>query len=360
MRFAGMVMVIVFAAAAPLSAQTSAPGPTSEKAQKTYKEALYYLHQHMVGPALESFKKADKQDGGHCAACHERMIKYGLELQDWKTADLAAQETVADARTAKDIAVAHYEFGVVLTDEGLQKNKEDTFARAHDEFTKALALAPNFPQAAFDDGRVLAHMNQDDAAKGRFEQYLKLVPDDTPQRGRALRYISEPELARARMAPPFAITTMDGKNVSLDELEGNVILIDFWATWCVPCREALPHVRDIAKKFQGQPLVILSVSLDDNEQAWKDFVAKNDMTWLNYRDGGFAGPVARLYGVNAIPHTFTIDADGVLQDEHIGDAALEGRLKKLVKRAVEEKAAENSQQAAHQAPAQVPSSSAAP
>ncbi|MGH9700336.1 MAG: redoxin domain-containing protein [Candidatus Acidiferrales bacterium] len=359
MRLTGLAIVFVFAAA-PLPGQTSAAGPTSEKAQKTYKQAVYYLNQRMEGAALDSFKKADKQDGGHCAACQEKMIKYGLELQDWKTAELAAQESVADARTAKDIAVAHYEFGVILTDEGLQKNKADIFARAHDEFTKALAAAPNFPQAVFDDGRALAHMNQDDAAKQRFEQYLKLVPEDTPQHGRALRYISDPDLVRARMAPPFAVTTMDGKNVSLDELKGNVILIDFWATWCVPCREALPHVQEIAKKFQGQPLVILSVSLDDNEQAWKDFVAKNEMTWLNYRDGGFTGPVARLYGVNAIPHTFTIDADGVLQDEHIGDAALEGRLKKLVKRAAEEQTAEGLQQAAHQAPPQASSPSVAP
>ncbi len=360
MRFAGMVLAIVLATAAPLPAQTSTAGPTSEKAQKTYKQGLYFVQQKMLDAALESFKKADKQDGGHCAACQEKMIKYALEFLDWKTAEFAAQETVADAQTAKDIAVAHYEFGVILTDEGLQKNKIEIFARAHDEFTKALAAAPNFPQAVFDDGRALAHMNQDDAAQARFEQYLKLVPEDTPQHGRALRYISEPELARARMAPPFAVTTMDGKNVSLDELKGNVILIDFWATWCEPCREALPHVREMAKKFQGQPLVILSVSLDDDEQAWKDFVAKNDMTWLNYRDGEFDGPVARLYGVNAIPHTFTIDADGVLQDEHIGDAALEGRLKKLVKRAAEEQTAENSQQAAHQAPAHASSSSAAP
>lgn len=359
MRLAGMVLIIVLAAAAPLAAQTSAAGPTSEKAQKSYQQALKFVQQNMLDVALESFKKADKQDGGHCAACQEKVIKYALEFQGWKSAEFAAQEAVTDAHTAKDMAVAHYDFGVVMTDEGLHKNKVEIFARAHDEFTKALALAPNFPQAVFDDGRVLAHMNQDDPAKARFELYLKLVPNDTLERGRALRYISDPELARARMAPPFAVTTLDGKNVSLDELKGNVILIDFWATWCEPCRDALPHVREIAKKFQGQPLVILSVSLDDNEQAWKDFVAKNGMTWLNYRDGAFNGPVARLYGVNAIPHTFTIDADGVLQDEHVGDAALEGRLKKLLKRAAEEQTAENSQQAAHQA-TQVPSSSTAP
>jgi thiol-disulfide isomerase/thioredoxin len=113
------------------------------------------------------------------------------------------------------------------------------------------------------------------------------------------------------------------------------VLLDFWATGCGPCRAALPHVREIAKKFDGQPLVILSVSLDSDEQKWKDFVSHNGMTWINYRDGGFTGPVSKRFGVEAIPHTFTIDADGVLQDEHIGDASIEGKLKKLCARARE-------------------------
>jgi thiol-disulfide isomerase/thioredoxin len=156
-----------------------------------------------------------------------------------------------------------------------------------------------------------------------------------PNRQRALLFISQPEMARARMAPPFAVTTLDGQHISLDDLKGKVVLIDFWATWCGPCREALPHIQEIAKKFQGQPLVILSVSLDSQESKWKEFVAKNHMTWLNCRDGSFEGPVAKLFDVHAIPHTFTIDADGVLQDEHVGDAAIEGKLKKQIARARE-------------------------
>jgi thiol-disulfide isomerase/thioredoxin len=135
------------------------------------------------------------------------------------------------------------------------------------------------------------------------------------------------------MAPAFAVTTIDGQRVSLDDLHGKVVLLDFWASWCGPCREALPNMKKLASKFQGQPLAILSVSLDSDPQKWRDFVTKNEMTWLNYRDGGFNGPIAKLFGVEAIPHTFTIDADGVLRDEHIGDASIEGRLKKLVAQA---------------------------
>ena len=75
---------------------------------------------------------------------------------------------------------------------------------------------------------------------------------------------------------------------------------------------------------------MLSVSLDKDQAAWKAFVAKNHMDWEQYCDGGFEGPLATRFNVRAIPATFTIDADGVLQDQHVGDAAIEGKLKKLI------------------------------
>lgn len=334
MRYA-LAVVLTFCAAAPLLSQDRADGPANEKARKTYQEALKYLKDRMTDAALENFKKADKQDDGRCVACQRNMIKYGMELGDWKTAETATEEMVAEAQAAKDAAIAHYQFGVVLMDEALSKRKDDLYTRAHSELSQALTAAPNFPAALFLDGRALALLMQYDAAKAQFQKFVKLAPADDLNRGRALRYIDEPELARARMAPAFAVTTLDGQRIGLDDLRGKVVLLDFWATWCEPCREALPHMREIAKKFDGEPLVIVSVSLDSDEQKWKDYVAKNGMTWLNYDDGGFKGPVSRLFGVEAIPHTFTIDADGILQDEHIGDAAIEGKLKKLIARARE-------------------------
>lgn len=340
MRFACISLALA-CVLTPVLAQEMNEGPTNEKAQKTYKEAFEYLHQHRKEWALEGFKKADKQDGGHCLACQRQMIKYGVELGEWKTAELAGEEMVAEAQGERDTAIAHYQFAVVLMDEGLQKHKNEFFAHSHDEIAKALAAYANFPDALFLDGRALAQLLQDDAAKARFQQFVKMRRAEDPDRQRALRYISRPELARARMAPPFAITTIDGQRVSMDDLQGKVVVLDFWATWCVPCREAMPHIRKIARMFQGQPLVILSVSLDTDEQKWKDFIGQNEMTWLQCRDSGFGGPVAKLFGVTAIPHTFTIDADGVLQDEHIGDASIEGKLKKLVARAHELQSTEN-------------------
>lgn len=322
-----------------LSAQDkTGEGPTSEKAQKSYQEGLQYLQHRMVGSAFDSFRKADKQDGGHCLACQKKIILYGEKLGEWKAAESTAGEMIAEAQAPTEIATAHFELGQVLLDESLVRHKDELLPRAHDEFTKALAAVPNFANALFDDGRALAFLKQDDAAKERFERYVKIAPSDRPERQRALLYVNEPELARALMAPPFAITTLDGQHISLDDLQGKVVLIDFWATWCPSCREALPHIKEIAKKFQGQPFVVLSISTDTDQQKWREFVTRNEMTWPQCFDHGQNASVATEFGVHAIPQTFTIDADGILQDQHIGDGAIEGKLKKLIKRAEEKQA----------------------
>jgi len=83
---------------------------------------------------------------------------------------------------------------------------------------------------------------------------------------------------RAQSWPALHGNHVDGRQISMDSLAGKVVLIDFWATWCGPCREALPHIQKIARKFDGQPLVVLSISLDSDEDKWKTFVAKNQMT----------------------------------------------------------------------------------
>ena len=320
---------------APALAQETQDGPANENAQKTYNNALKQLAEHKSDEALERFKRADKQDGGHCVACQKQMVKYGVQYRDWKAAELAAEELIGEAHNDKESALAHYQFAEVLLEEGLQKHRDECFRQAHDEIIKALAAYTNFPEALYLDGRALANLRQDDAAKLRFEAYVASEDATDHNRRRAQRYIIHPELARARVVPPFSVTTAGGQLFSMDDLQGKVVLLDFWAIWCPPCHAALPHLRQIANKFQGQPLVILSVSLDGDEQKWRDFIAKNGMTWPQYREAGVNGVMARMFGVTAIPRTFLIDADGVIREQHLGDALIENKLVVLLAQARE-------------------------
>src|SRR5271163_4471800 len=111
-RYLFPALIIIWAATG-LLAQEDTALPANEKAQKTYKEGLDYLHQRMGGAALDDFKKADKQSDGRCVPCQKKMIKYGVEFGEWKTAETACEELVAEAHGAEDTAVAHYQFGLV-------------------------------------------------------------------------------------------------------------------------------------------------------------------------------------------------------------------------------------------------------
>ena len=91
-------------------------------------------------------------------------------------------------------------------------------------------------------------------------------------------------------------------------------------------------MKKIAKEFANDPLVIISVSWDSDDAKWKDFVAKNGMTWVQYRDADHA--LGNEFEINSIPHYFTIDSDGVLTAEMLGeDQDVEGKLKKLIAKA---------------------------
>jgi thiol-disulfide isomerase/thioredoxin len=265
-----------------------------------------------------------------------------MKLEAWKDAIELAREWVSVSQSDTERAGAHFMLGMALQTDGIRNKREKSIQESGSEFKAAFDLNPKLASAHYSYGVTLARLHQDDAARAEFTAFLDSDRKNPNLHSRAERFLENMNLARATMAPPFSLTTLDGQRVSMDGLAGKVVLIDFWATWCGPCREALPHIRTIAKKFDGQPLVILSVSMDSDDAKWREFVEKNGMTWLQYRDGRFTGPLARQFNVNAIPSTFTIDADGVLEDQHVGDANIEGKLKKLIVQAASRKPASES------------------
>jgi len=330
------VLVLLCAAARGAPDQPKPGEPTDPKARKTFLGAVDWEKHGNLEAALDDYRKANKQDGGHCSECLIRAYNLAIKTGAYKDAMNVAQDWLSVAQTDADRAAGHFRLGFALQRQGTNEKKEQFFTQSCDEFKTALSLDPSLAEAHFGLGMSLSNLHQDDAARAEFKAFLAQAGTDSSLRERAARYVGRPDLARARMAPPVALTTIDGRHVSMDGLAGKVVLIDFWATWCGPCREALPHLRDVAQKFQDQPFVVLSVSLDSDDAKWKDFVNKNNMTWLQYRDGKWTGPIATQFDVKAIPATFSIDTDGVLEDQHVGDADIERKLKKMIAHAVEE------------------------
>lgn len=132
-------------------------------------------------------------------------------------------------------------------------------------------------------------------------------------------------------APNFKAPTPDGKIVSLKENLGKVTLIDFWASWCEPCRKANPEVVALYKELHDKGLNIVSVSLDDDAAKWKEAIAKDQLTWTQVSNlKQMKDPIAMQYGVTMIPSTFLLDSTGkIVAIDIVGDS-LKAKINELL------------------------------
>jgi len=309
------------------------------KFQDAWKEAQRLKQQKQFTFAVDSYKKANKIAGGRCTECLQSMYQSQMMMGSYKDAIATTVALEGVVATPNSKAVAASERGQALLAQGGSKPKPAVLADAHAAFQQALALNPKSAAALYWDGKTLATMGKTDDARTSFEKCVSCIAANDPIRLRAQHFAENPELSTHPMAPAFEVTALDGSRFNLDAMGGRVVLIDFWATWCGPCNEELPHIKKIAKEFAGQPLVIISVSWDSDEARWKQFIQKNEMTWVQYRDADHK--LSNLFEINAIPHYFTIDADGVLTAEMLGEGSnVEGKLKKLVAKARESQAAQ--------------------
>jgi thiol-disulfide isomerase/thioredoxin len=282
--------------------------------------------------AIDSYKKANKIASGQCADCLSQIFTLQMKIGSYKDAVATTIALEALATTPNSRSLIKTDRGKALYRQAGEKGKPELLKAAHAAFQSALADHPKNANALFLDGYVLAKLGRMNEASDDFKACLSCVDPKDPAYGRAQHFAENPALSLAKMAPAFTVTALDGSQFNLDEMGGRVVLIDFWATWCGPCKEELPHMKKIAKEFAGQPLVIISVSWDSDAAKWKDFIAKNEMTWVQYRDADHS--LSKTFNVEAIPHYFTIDSDGVLTAEMMGSGSdVEGKLKKLVAKA---------------------------
>ena len=132
---------------------------------------------------------------------------------------------------------------------------------------------------------------------------------------RDARYIQSPLVAR--QASSFSLTLFDGKVVRLEDFRGKAVLINFWASWCIPCRAEAVALENAWQKYKDRGVVFVGVNIQDKEEDARAFMKEFGITYLNGRDE--SGKIAIDYGVWGIPETFFIDPQGGITYKHTGE-----------------------------------------
>lgn len=117
-------------------------------------------------------------------------------------------------------------------------------------------------------------------------------------------------------APEFSLQNLDGETVALADYRGEVVLLNFWATWCGPCRLEMPVLQDYHSRFSGQGLTVLGVNFDEPREDVAAFQRELNLTFPLLLDPG--GAVQDLYRIRGYPSTFVVDRDGMISTVHIG------------------------------------------
>jgi peroxiredoxin len=129
-------------------------------------------------------------------------------------------------------------------------------------------------------------------------------------------------------APDFTLESLDGDAITLSDLKGQVVIIDFWATWCSPCVEALDHLQQIHEQYADQGVVVLAIDIEETREEIASFVADRGYTMIVLLDRD--SRVSELYGVQGIPHTLVVDQEGELHHALGGARDVEDILGKVV------------------------------
>jgi tetratricopeptide (TPR) repeat protein len=309
--------------AAPTQA---APAPAQGDFDKALAAGRAWAQRGAFTEAAKAFERAAALKKGDCPECFHLLSKSDLQMARFKEAAEAARKALA-LKPADEAEIQNL-LGVALYLQG----EEATLAEAVIAFNRALDLSKgNLPEVNFNLGYTLIKQGKVADGISALKQYLEAAPDGgNAYEARAV--IANPKLAGERLAREFNVKTTDGKELSLGGLKGKIVLLEFWATWCGPCRMEMPEVRRIWEKYRANRFVLVGISLDEDREALDRYMAQMHITWPQYYESDGKVNVSGLYGVQAIPESFLIDQDGVIRAAGLRGPELEAKIAELLKK----------------------------
>lgn len=308
-------------------------GADEPEVQRLIDTGLQELASQSFDDAERSFEQALKASTGECGAC-----QLGLTMVYSRTGQLKRGEKAGRAATEQlsghpQEYLAWSELGRIFLDRG--KKKSTYFEDAEQSFERALELNPESGsgQTLLYLGIAQLKQEKDEVGVATLKRFVAAYPDHH-QVLAARRLIERPQGSRVAVMPEIETTTLGGTQMKLTDLEGKVVLLDFWATWCAPCRAAFPFLRKLARSHEDQPFALVSVSTDSDEGTLRSFLDEEEAPWMQIWDGR-TQEVARAFQIKGYPTYVLVDAKGeVLFRTTGGGPLIESQIRRRVRSAL--------------------------
>jgi len=328
-RIPTLLLVMLFAAA-------GVPGQSdSDALSKAMAQGELFESKHKYDLALEAYHKADKLAHHENANCYLKLAVVERKLGDFSSALDDTKKAIKVAGNDKSTAVKAHTMRAILLVRQSGKPTDKKLREAEDDMRQAIALDPQVALSHFNLGTILMKQERDADGVAELNQALTITGLDAKTAAEARKFISNPIRAREPFAPDFDFVTKENQRINNATLRGKVVLLDFWGTWCPPCRESVPTIKNVKKKFAGKGFELVGISSDDDEDVWRTFVESKQMDWHEYID--LSGDVLQAFNIDSFPTYVVVDKDGVIRYRQSGygdttEGELEDAISKALKR----------------------------
>lgn len=270
--------------------------------------------------ALEAYHQADKLSHHSSPMAFLKIASIETKAGDFSDALDDAKKAIKAAGDNKALNIQVLQFRASLLAQMAGKPTDKKLKEAEEELRQALTVDPANPLTHLDLGMILLRQERDGEGIPELNIYVTSPGANPAVVAETKLVIANPIRARMPFAPDFSFMTEDHQTISNASLRGKVVLLDFWGTWCPPCRESVPMLRDLNKKYSGKAFELVGVSSDDDADVWKTFLQAQHMDWPDYLDA--SDEVQRAFKIESFPTFIVLDKDGVIRfrQSGLGDA----------------------------------------
>lgn len=324
------ILLSLLIAVTTARSSTSVQGQSDQVTQAIDRANALIVQKH-IPEALDALREADRLSNHTCAECYLGMANLDCQLGDVQSGLDDAQRAEQSAGEDHILAAEALTFRASLLVATSSGPTDERLKEAEREYREALSLDAKRSIARFELAVLLLQEGRDAEGVAEMRAYVTGPFANPRYVDRADRLIADPSRARALPSEDFSFSTIEGETISKAGLRGKVVLLDFWGSWCPPCRESVPILADLRRKFSNRDFELVGISSDADEETLRSFVSSHHMNWPEFLDAD--GQVAGLFEIHGFPTYVILSRGGIIAFRQVGLAPdTADRLNDVIKR----------------------------